>query len=315
MEPSVKQVYYSEQLTTNEQNPRQKYLTGSIDYVATGYSNEDAVIKATRDTAPRVYKGMNITSIQILERGNDNTWKVQAHYNFHPIGTVEDDGTAVYFREPQVTFDYNSKTEIMLYSRETLDYATHKYPEGIDAPVPNKDYFQNGINVDPMNDGKPKGVEIYKPETTFQETLHFKESDLTNKYKRTLDEMVGTVNDAPWRGYERGEVLFLGVTGSNYQHGNPKTYALTFRFAVRRNEKNVDVGEFEVVEKNGWDYLWIFETEAPVYGLSTKGGEDGEDPDAESEWGVTGLIQRPEAIFLERVYEYTDFSKLNLGGR
>jgi hypothetical protein len=48
------------------------------------------------------------------------------------------------------------------------------------------------------------------------------------------------------------------------------------------------------ISKKGWEYMWI------RY-------EDAEDEDAKQ------IVKRPSAVFIEQVYDYGDFSDLNIG--
>jgi len=53
------------------------------------------------------------------------------------------------------------------------------------------------------------------------------------------------------------------------------------------------VGDIIVLEKRGWDYLWVFYVEK-------------EDTDTRT------LVQSPRAAYVERVYRYRPFSLLSL---
>ena len=87
---------------------------------------------------------------------------------------------------------------------------------------------------------------IYTRDSTF-----FSESYLTS-----VTDLVTKVNAAPYRGYARGEVIFMGLEGSVEQTG---ASSLTYKFAV---EKNQDAGTvvdgITVTEAMaGWEKVWV----------------------------------------------------------
>ena len=63
---------------------------------------------------------------------------------------------------------------------------------------------------------------------------------------------------------------------------------------MSKNETNLTVGGFNNISKEGWQYLWVlFRTI-----------EDGT---------ANALVKRPQAVYVEDVYEKTDFSQLGIG--
>jgi len=176
--------------------------------------------------------------------------------------------------QPTVTFDTTGATQRRTHSIETVG----SYPAG--APD-----FQNGINVTSQG---IEGVEITIPQFTFRETHYFASDDVDAAYRTTLMNLTGTVNDANFRGFSRGEVLFLGATGSRNNDG---IWELTYSFAVSRNVTNISVGNINGIDKEGWHYLWTYE---------------------EQQVNADRLITRTVAVKVERVYEYADFGQLDI---
>jgi hypothetical protein len=118
-------------------------------------------------------------------------------------------------------FDTGGGTAHITHSLETVD--AYSLP-GTMAPP-----FAQAINV--AND-QINGCDIITPNLTFRATHHFTDSQVTAAYKRRLAALTGTVNDGPFEGFQKGEVLFLGASGT--RRGSEK-WAITFSFLAIPN--------------------------------------------------------------------------------
>jgi hypothetical protein len=114
----------------------------------------------------------------------------------------------------------------------------------------------------------------------------------TSAYKLILFGLTARMNDAPFRGLKKGECLFLGATAEE-RTGQPYVI-VNYKFAgsPEKTFTNSEIGDLIGFTKRGWDYLWI------RYGSTT---------DANT------LVRQPVAGYVERVYEFGDFSLLGLG--
>ena len=106
-----------------------------------------------------------------------------------------------------------------------------------------------------------------------------------------LFQLTGRVNSAPYKGFQAGECLFLGASGSKR---GEEDWEISFRFAASPNKTGLSVGDIGGIDKKGWEYLWVRYADA-------------EDPAAKS------IVKRPAAVYVEQVYEYGDFSGLGIG--
>ncbi len=136
-----------------------------------------------------------------------------------------------------------------------------------------------------------EGVDIQVPIYTFSESHIILNELVTQAYKLSLFQLTGKVNSAGFKGFARGEVLFLGASGSKRGFDD---WEITFRFAASPNATNLTIGGISGISKEGWQYLWI------RY-------EDEEDTSAKT------LIKRPSAIYIEQVYNYGDFALMGIG--
>lgn len=182
--------------------------------------------------------------------------------------------------ESSFSFDTGGGTQHITQSIETVQrYAA----EGNTAPD-----FQGAIGV---AKDSVEGVDITMPVYNFSETHYFDASVVTSSYKGLLFHKTGMYNNDSFKGFEPGEVLFLGASGSKRGTGD---WEITFRFAASQNRSEIKVGEIGPISKKGWEYLWV------RY-------EDAEDTNAKA------LIKKPVAAYVEKVYYGTDFTSLGIG--
>ncbi|CAN5410626.1 hypothetical protein BH11PLA2_BH11PLA2_34640 [soil metagenome] len=137
-----------------------------------------------------------------------------------------------------------------------------------------------------------EGVEINLPTYDFSETHIFDESDIDDPYKVALFDASWTVNNATWRGFSAGQVLFKGASGSKER--GKDSWEITFKFSASRNATGLSVGIITGIAKRGWDHLWV------LY-------EEWEDTVAKR------VVKRALGVYVEQVYEYTDFSTIGIG--
>lgn len=165
----------------------------------------------------------------------------------------------------------------------TQSKATTRYPTGT---APN---FNSAIGV---TENGVEGVDIVVPAYAWSERLILEDEFVDATYKRTLSRLTGKVNNGPFRGFPKGEVLFLGARGS--QRGVDGDWEVAFSFAQQRNVTGQRIGTITDIAKEGWDYLWV----------RYKPGDGGD--------GQT-LVRTPSAVYVEQVYEYADFADLGIG--
>lgn len=171
---------------------------------------------------------------------------------------------------------------------------TQAYDEiafGSNPPNQNKAINVKGEDVE--------GCDIVVPVFEWQEDYEIPGAKLTQSYVNTIANLTGKVNDSTFRGFDEGEVLFLGCSGSqtfnpNQANGSAASSArLSFRFAQSPNETNLDVGGISVALKKGWHFMWT------VY-------------DATEDAASRTVLKKPRFVYVNEVYETGDFSTLRL---
>jgi len=185
---------------------------------------------------------------------------------------------------------------------------------------PRRECWSNMINY---NDGTVNGVDIMTPVFNFSETHYIDQKTVTDKYKYDLFWLAAKtpINKYNFRGWEPGEVMFLGASGS--MRGNDD-WEITFKFQASPNVKSFTVvsslaDDNEIVceaqgaveyddpnnpgkkikeirhyAKEGFDYVWIHYSE-DVDNVANK------------------IIKQPELVFVEMMYLKGDFSVLQIG--
>ena len=251
-----------------------------IPYFVFNVDDESKALSAVRSNHKAV-SGMTLESVETVERINDTTWKVKAIYEVDEDGggddgsTDDDEDTTVF------AFDTGGGTKHINQSLKT----DGRYPNT--APD-----FAGAIGVD--NEGNVNGVDVTMPVLNFTETHTLNGGRVTTSYKKTLAALTGTVNSGSFRGFSRGEVLFLGASGTKRSKKASAPWEITYRFAVSPNQAGLQVGDIKVTRKYGWDYLWVR--------YADKVAENGKN-----------VVKKPVAAYVEMVYPEGDFGRLGLG--
>ena len=250
-----------------------------IPYLVFNVADESAALAAARPKVKAI-AGMSLESIEVVERINGSTWKVKAIYEVDEEQPEEDNNNDDE-DQSMFAFDTGGGTKHLNQSIKT----DGKYPK--DAPD-----FAGAIEVD--NEGNVNGVDVTMPVLNFTETHTLAGSRVSTSYKKTLAGLTGTVNRSGFRGFERGEVLFLGASGTKRSKKSSAPWEITFRFAVSPNQAGLQVGDVKVTRKYGWDYLWVR--------YADKVAEGGKN-----------MVKKPVAAYVEQVYPEGDFGRLGIG--
>lgn len=177
-----------------------------------------------------------------------------------------------------LSFDITGQSTRIMHSRQTVN----SYP----APgwiMPN---FKQAMNV--QSDGTIEGTDIVVPYFSYTLTKTFSDDTIANGWVLTAGQIVGSVNSAAYHGFAAGELLLYRVSGQQRSDGN---WDVTFAFAVSFNETALTVGAITDIEKDGWDYLWIYYEETH-----------------DAQTNRTHKV--PTAAYVERVYRRTAYTLL-----
>jgi hypothetical protein len=203
----------------------------------------------------------------------DDAWQVQVDY----VKEGAEYGTDPLKRSR--SFDTTGGTQHI-----TQAFSETKY--GTNAPDQQKaiGVDENGVN----------GVDIVVPQLQWTETYDVPNAYVTDGYIRGVSSVTGCTNISEFRGFDAGEILFVGCTGSQEwddQKGRGP-WTLSFRFIASRNTTNQTIGSVTGIAKKGHEYLWVRYESA-------------------SEGNV--LIKKPKAVYVNQVYSEASFSILGIG--
>lgn len=163
---------------------------------------------------------------------------------------------------------------------------------GVNAPDQQKAIGVDGDNV--------AGVDIVTPSLSWTETYDVPNQFVTAAYVKTVASLTGTTNNAAFRTFAAGEVLFLGASGSqdwDEQKGDGP-WSLSYKFSASPNAgvgqtlPAITIGAINDIAKKGHEYLWV-RYEADV--------------------NQNVLLKKPKFVYVNRVYREADFGSLGIG--
>lgn len=146
--------------------------------------------------------------------------------------------------------------------------------------------YERAIGV---NNDTVEGTDITVPVFKFTFTYYCPIALMTPAYIIQLMALTGTTNQADFKGFKTGEMLFLGPTG---QQRSLDDWEIVMHFIGSPHVKDLTIGDILGIEKGGHEYLWV------QFADSIKANK---------------LIKVPEFAFVERVYDAGDYSKLGIG--
>ena len=239
--------------------------TGELKYIVTGTTSEADVLDALLAEAPATVNDLRRMEVSAEPLGG-GVWACTVPYESR--------------RESQYTFETGGASAHITQSLQTIG---RHAPSGATAP----DFFGAiGVNGDSVD-----GTDVTVPVFNFTETYRVASSTVTGTYKMTLFNCTGKTNNAAFRGFAVGEVLFLGASGTKTGLDD---WEISFKFAASPNVSSLAIGGgITVTAKAGWDYLWVRFADA-------------------EDTAANALVKRPVAAYVERVYQSADFTTMGL---
>ena len=151
------------------------------------------------------------------------------------------------------------------------------------APGKTAPNYRGAIGV---SDSGVAGVDITVP--AFEFSVRKKFEWVSTSYLLAVVAMTGRTNSGSWSIFGPGEALFLGGEGGEDDNN---WVDITYHFAARPNQPNLQLGNIGTVNKRGWDYLWVKHDEEVV-------GDR--------------VLQTPAAAYVEQVYPEGNFYALGI---
>lgn len=247
-----------------------------VPYIVFDAESEEEALAEVHDTAPSERNSVPLESIEIESREGLTTFKVNAIYKRKAASTStasdDDEGDAT------VSFDCGGGAKHLSHSLSQKVVFGSKTAGGA-----------IGWNGKSGSEMEISGVDIPTAQLRETYTKVMRLSKITTTFKRKVAGLVGKVNAGAFKGWNAGEVMFLGMSYSSPARKSTKV-TVTFNFAVQLNESDARVCG-KSISKKGFEYAWA---------LSKTSAEDGV-PKAEV-----------ESIYVDQVCEYASFNVLGL---
>lgn len=205
----------------------------------------------------------------------DDAWQVTVQYEKNGA----EDGTDPLKRSR--SFDTSGGTQHI-----TQAYGEARF--GANAP---DQMMAIGVDSNGVN-----GVDIVVPALQWQETYDVPNQYVTSGWIRGVAGVTGTTNISPFRGFERGEVLFVGCSGSQEWDDDKGRgpWSLAFRFVASQNVTGQTIGSISGISKKGHEYLWVRYEE-------------------DTDYDSFSIVKKPKAVYVNKVYRESNFSALGIG--
>ena len=247
-----------------------------------------AAVNAEISNSGRYWQYPGASGMQLMAESysvsflGDNAWQLTINYSKDGA----EDGTDPLKRSR--SFDTTGGTQHITQacsvgSGGTLDFE-NRFPSSATNMSGAIGVDGNGVN----------GVDIVVPQLQWQESYDVPNAYVTSAWIRSVAGVTGTTNSAAFRGFEAGEVLFVGCSGSQEwddQKGKGP-WSLSFRFVASKNVTGQTIGSISGISKKGHEYLWVRYEDA-VSGSS--------------------LLKQPKAVYVSKVYKDSDFSQPGIG--
>ena len=274
MPGTVSEPYESRAITKGGAND-----TGEIKYQVTGESDILAALALVQDEAPATWDIMTRGEITLkdvhVDTENPDKCIFEASVKYAQNVTQP---LVIPLNGEAMSWDTGGGTQHVLASLSTVA----AYGTGTSTD-------DNGKLIGVTKDGVD-GVDTTVPVFAFSITKVFAASEVGATYVAKVFALTGKTNNAAWKGFAAGEVLFLGASGS--PRGNNEV-EITFKFAGSPNKTGLSVGSITGIAKKGWEYMWVRYAPAKLGTLKVMG-------------------QKPVAVYIEKVYDEGTYTDLGL---
>jgi len=264
-----------------------KGTTREVVYIIDGTSNDQIAMNTAELQMPYTFRGLKRSTIN-LEVIGPYTFEATASYVDPEKEDKEEEKPDT--GEGLWSFDTSGET----FNIRFTDPVRQRKGHIDDTKSPSAASISGAIGV---NGTDVAGTDIIVPSLKLTYRTRLPNELVNIAWVKTVASITGTTNKAPFYGFARGEMLFVGASGEEAVEKDPD---MTFTFMA---SSNIDAYTFNVVDpdvttvtvsKKGWEYLWL------MYGVTE---------DANSK----RVIPKPIDAYVNQVYDESDFSLLGIG--
>lgn len=271
----ITKAWDSFELNLNDCKGDDSESSAALAYIIEGAADEVDACEKVWDEAPEEYNDILKRSVSVSERLGEQTWRVEVQY-----GEDKSTGSSMRYKDeddPTVSFDCGGGTKHLLYSLDQRRAFGDKDAGGA-----------IGWNGKSGDDCEIAGVDVPTAQLRETYTRQMRVSRLTTAFKRKVASLVGKVNSSYFKGWNPGEVMFLGMSYSTPPKKARKV-TVTFNFAIQPNETVRICGRN--ISKKGFEYVWALSK-------------------TQASGGVPQV--KVDAIYVDQVCESASFSPLGL---
>lgn len=192
-----------------------------------------------------------------------------------------------YIRAPYARNNSNTGSIRFAFSTTGGSFHIKTSKESVARYPNNAEDFKQLINVK-KSGGKfdVEGTDIIIPALKLSYTIKHPMGMVNEDFARAIAGVTSCCNSGVFRGFQPGEVLFLGADGSQ---GTDSEAEVTCHFAAEKNLQGLIIGDITGIQKDGHDFLWV------TWEDDTDNGKP---------------IAKPKAVYIERVYERVDLATI-----
>ncbi|PVY38595.1 hypothetical protein [Victivallis vadensis] len=252
MSITVKQAWTGVDLSLEQGSGSNSNSTATVTYIVEGTEDDITACTSAYEFAPDEFSEIPKKSASVAERLTENAWKIEVNYGSESKSSSGESGSED--DEATMNFDCSAGTKHMTQAIEqTCVYAgsgesKDSSDEASAVPI--------GWNGKDGSESEAAGVDVSIGELRETYTKTMSKSKVTGtSWKRKVAELVGKVNSGSFKGWNAGEVMFLGCSYSAPSKGSKKV-SVSFHFAIRLNESKATVAGQNIGSKKGFEYLW-----------------------------------------------------------
>lgn len=258
-----------------------KLTNAVIQYLVFEALDEAEALSYAFENVPKELDNLKLLSISISERKSQDIFLLEVTYgssNNNSGGGSSDDNA----EDEDAVFNFECST-----GSAHITNAIKNIPLKAGKVDPGSFIGWNGKSGD---DSEITGVEIMVPTLRESYTKQMRLNQLTIAFRRKVAALTGKINAKTFKGWDRGEVLFLGCSFSAPEK-TAERVTVTFNFAIQLDEDNAEIEGIKF-RKDGWTHVWA---------IASTTVEDGKTP-----------RNKVDALYGSQVYQYADFGALGL---
>jgi hypothetical protein len=296
-EPDAQEITFEEKIESRsiQTDEYGNLKSAEFIYLLRGTSDEALALQTTFDNTKSSYTGegntlfrssVKVDPVYVDAITNTGIWTVTVDYA--PVSPAQQAASV-----SVISFDTTGGTQHIQHSIETRS-PQHVAGGGVAPLFGGLGEGQGGGAIGVTSDGNVEGVDITVPVYTWSEMREFTDAQVA-EYRPHWYSLTGTVNNAAFKGFAAGEVLFGGVSGSKRTEGSTEgKWEVTAKFSGSPNRTGIKIDVMTNIEKKGWDYMWVL---YQPYEHSS----------------ASSLVRRAKAVYIEKVYQDGDHSLLGFG--